>query len=405
MLKSFSNLIAGLIAVMIGYTSSVMIIIQAATAAGATPEEVGSWLLALGVGMAFTCIGLSLYYRIPILTAWSTPGAALMITALSGVPMSEAVGAFIFSAGLIILCGLTGFFEKVMNHIPKSLAAAMLAGILFQFGINIFIAMQHQIFLVSTMFVVYLIGKRLFPRFAIFLVLLVGIVIARAEGLFNLQHLHIAFSSPVFVTPSFTLSTLISVGIPLFIVTMSSQNIPGIAIINASGYRPPISPIISWTGITNLILAPFGGFSFNLAAITAAICLSKEADADPKKRYQSAVYAGVFYLLAGIFGATVVTLFLCLPKELVLAMAGLALLSTIGNSLKTAMNDETQCEPALITILVSASGISFFGIGAAFWGLVTGIFSLLILKLYKEPSINFKSIGSWMKNPIIKHHV
>jgi benzoate membrane transport protein len=387
MFKSFSNITAGLIAVMVGYTSSIVIVLEAAAAAGATPAEISSWLLALGVGTAVTGIGLSLYYRIPVMTAWSTPGAALLITSLSGVPMAEAIGVFIFSAILIILSGLTGFFEKMMKHIPQSLASAMLAGILLQFGTNIFVAMQHQFLLVCAMFVIYLMGKRLFPRYVILFVFFVGSLIASTEGLFHLGQVQIAFSAPVFTAPVFSLSTMIGIGFPLFIVTMTSQNIPGVVAIQASGYRAPISPIISWTGITNLILAPFGGYSINLAAITAAICLGPEADQDPAKRYKAAVYAGLFYFIAGLLGATVVALFTALPKELVLAIAGLALLGTIGNSLKTALENETQREPALITLLVSASGISLFGIGAAFWGLLAGIFSLVVLQLFKGRSV------------------
>lgn len=389
---SLSNITAGLVVVVVGYTSSVAIVFQAAAAVDATTEQVSSWLLALGIGMAVTCIGLSLYYRMPILTAWSTPGAALLATSLSGIPMSEAIGAFIFSALLIILSGATGFFAKVMAHIPRSLASAMLAGILLHFGTNIFVSMQHQFFLVGAIFVIYLIGKRLLPRFAILLVLLLGSLIAGMGELFRLEHFHIALSSPVFTTPAFSFSALVSVGIPLFIVTMTSQNIPGIAAMHAVGYRSPISAIVSWTGVTNLLLAPFGGFTFNLAAITAAICLGKEADYDPAKRYQAAIFAGIFYLIMGIFGATVVVLFAALPKELVSAIAGLALLGIIGDSLKMALENEAQREPALITLLVSASGISLFGIGAAFWGLIAGALSLALLKGYKNKDKNFTAI-------------
>lgn len=398
MFKSISvaNIAAGFVAVMVGFTSSVVIIFQAAAAAGATPAQVSSWLLALGIGMGATCIGLSFYYRMPILTAWSTPGAALLVTSLSGVSMSAAIGAFIFSAILIILSGVTGFFAKALIHIPKSLASAMLAGILLHFGTNIFVAMQQQRLLVCGMFITYLIGKRLFPRFVILLILLFGILMAEIQGLLHLNHFHIALSSPVFMAPTFSLATLISVGIPLFIVTMTSQNIPGVAIMQASGYQPPISSVITWTGVSNLLLAPFGGFAFNLAAITAAICLSKEADSDPAKRYKAAVYAGMFYLLVGLCGATVVALFSALPQELILAIAGLALLGTIGNSLKTALDNDVQREPALITLLVSASGVSLFGIGAAFWGLVAGVISLVLLNRYKDRS-SIASIFSLIK--------
>lgn len=380
---SLSQLTAGFVAVMVGYTSSVAIIFQAAATLGATPVQISSWLLALGVGMSVTSIGLSLYYRIPVLTAWSTPGAALLITSLSSVSMAEAIGAFIFSALLIILSGVTGFFEKVITRIPRSLASAMLAGILLHFGTNAFAAMQQQFVLVFLMFITYLLSKRFLPRFAILIVLLIGIATAKMQGLLQFEQLHVALSSPVFTMPVFSLPVLFSIGIPLFIVTMTSQNIPGVAVMNAAGYHPKISPMISVTGIANLILAPFGGYALNLAAITAAICMSKEADADPTKRYKAAVYAGIFYLIAGLFGATVVALFAALPHELIVGIAGLALLGTIGSSIQTALADDAQREPALITLLVSASGVSLFGIGAAFWGLIAGIISFAFLKKYQ----------------------
>ena len=380
---SLTNITAGLVAVVVGFTSSVAIIFQAASASGANFAEMSSWLLALGIGMGITSIGLSLYYRIPILIAWSTPGAALLASSLSGVPLPQVIGAFTFSAILILLAGVSGLFERAMRYIPKSLASAMLAGILLHFGINVFISMQNQFNLAFTMFIAYLIGKRFFPRYAIIQVLLLSILIGSIEGLFHLQHFHITLSSPVFIMPSFSWHVLISIGIPLFIVTMTSQNIPGITIMRASGYNPPVSSIISWTGISNLLIAPFGGFALNMAAITAAICLSKEADPDPTNRYKASIYAGIFYLIVGLFGATVVTLFAALPKELVLVLAGLALFGTIGASLQSALEDEAQREPALITLLVSASGISFCGISAAFWGLVAGILALIFLNLFK----------------------
>lgn len=386
MLKYFSlsNMVAGFVAVMVGFTGSALLVFQAATSAGASPAEVSSWLFALGMSMALTCIGLSFYYRVPILTGWSTPGAALLATSLTGVTMPEAIGAFVFAAFLTVVAGFTGLFEKAIKHIPRSLTSAMLAGILIHFGMNIFTAMQNQFTLIGTMVATYLIGKRCFPRYVIIIVLLVGVVLAELMGLFNLQNFHITLATPIFTFPVFTLSTLVSIGIPLFIVTMTSQNIPGIAVLHASGYHPPISPIISWTAVTNLLLAPLGSYAICLAAITAAICTSKEADANPENRYRSTVFAGICWFFIGIFGATIVTLFFAFPKELILAIAGLALLSTIGNSLKVALEEETQREPALITILVSASGFTLFGIGAAFWGLIAGIVSSMLLNWGKK---------------------
>jgi len=390
---SFSNITAGFIAVMVGFTSSAVLVFQAATTAGASPAEISSWIFALGMSMATTCIGLSLYYRTPILTGWSTPGAALLVTSLTGVSMPEAIGAFIFAALLSVLTGVTGIFEKIITHIPRALTSAMLAGILIHFGMNVFIAMQQQFVLIAAMLITYLIGKRAFPRYVIIFVLLVGVLIAEIEGLFQLDNLHLTLAYPIFTFPVFNLSTILSVGIPLFFVTLTSQNIPGVAVLNASGYYPPISPIISWTSLVNLLLAPFGSYSISLAALTAAICTSKEADIDPKNRYKATIFAGICWLLIAIFGATIVTLFFAFPKELVLAIAGLALLGTIANSLKTALEEETQREPALITVLVCASGITLLGIGAAFWGLVAGILSSMVLNWRKRALVSVAKIA------------
>jgi len=380
---SFSNMAAGFVAVLVGFTSSAVLVFQAAATSGATPAETSSWLFALGMSMAITCIGLSLRYRVPVLIGWSTPGAALLVTSLSGVSMPEAIGAFLFSAFLTILVGITGFFEKTIEHIPRSLTSAMLAGILIHFGMNIFIAMQHQLLLIGAMLMTYLLGKRAFPRYVIIIVLLVGILIAELQGLFKLDHFQFGVTTPIFTFPKFSLSTIFSVSIPLFIVTMTSQNIPGVAVLNASGYHPPISKIISFTGLINFLLAPFGSYSICLAALTGAICTSKEADINPANRYKATIFAGICWFLIGLFGATIVTVFFAFPQEIILAIAGLALLSTIGNSLKIALEEDSEREAALITILVSASGISFFGIGAAFWGLIAGVIASLVLNYRK----------------------
>lgn len=390
---SFSHMVAGFVAVMVGFTSSAVLVFQAATTAGASPAEVSSWLFALGMSMALSCIGLSLYYRVPILTGWSTPGAALLVTSLTGVSMPEAIGAFLIAALLTIVTGATGIFEKAVKHIPKSLTSAMLAGILIQFGMNIFVAMQHQFVLISAMLLMYLIGKRAFPRFVIIFVLLIGILVAELQGLFHLDNFHLSLAMPIFVPPAFSLAAFFSIAIPLFIVTMTSQNIPGVAVLHASGYKPPISSVISWTGIINFLLAPFGSYSICLAAITAAICTSKEADLNPDNRYRSTVFAGICWMLIGLFGATIVAVFSAFPRELIVGIAGLALLGTIGNSLKTALEADTQREPALITLLVSASGISFLGIGAAFWGLLAGIVSASILTWESKKQSAIAQVG------------
>lgn len=368
-----SHLSAGFIAVLVGYTSSAVIVFQAASAAGAGPAEISSWLWALGLGMAATSIGLSLYYRAPVLTAWSTPGAALLVTALAGVPISEAIGTFLFSSLLITLCGIFGWFDVIMRRVPRALAGAMLAGVLLRFGMELFTSLETQPVLVATMLLAYLVIRRFIPRYVIALTLLVGLLLAGLQGSIHFEAVSLQFAQPIFTAPSFSLASLIGIGLPLFIVTMASQNIPGIAVLRANGYQTPASPVIAATGITGLVLAPFGGFAFNLAAITAAICMSPDADPRPERRYMAAVWAGLFYLLTGILGATVAALFAAFPHELVAAIAGLALIGTIANSLAGALQIEHERDAALITFLVTASGMSLFGVGSAFWGLVIGI--------------------------------
>jgi len=375
---NLSHISAGFIAVLVGYTSSAAIVFQAAKAAGAGPAQISSWLLALGLGMGVTCIGLSLKYRSPVLTAWSTPGAALLATSLTGLPMSEAIGVFLFASALITLCGVTGWVEALMKRVPHSLAAAMLAGVLLRFGLQVFVSMQSQLGLVALMLVIYFAGRKLKSRYTVPLTFLAGLAWAAFAGLIHFEAVTLTVSQPIFTWPTFSLASTIGVGIPLFIVTMASQNVPGIAVLRANGYQTPVSPLIGWTGFTGLLLAPFGGFPFNLAAITAAICMSPEADHDPQRRYLAAVWAGVFYLITGLLGATVVSLFTALPHELVAAIAGIALLGTIGNSLGGALHEERERDAALVTFLVTASGLALVGVGSAFWGLLFGLAALKI---------------------------
>ena len=377
---SLSAIAAGFVTVLVGLASSAVIVFQAAQSLGASPEEISSWMWALGLGMGLTCIGLSLRYRMPVVTAWSTPGAAMLIGSVAGLPLSDAIGAFLMSALLIAASGFSGFFERMISRIPASLASGMLAGVLLRFGIDAFAAMKTQLGMVLTMFAVYLLARRLLPRYAVILTLLVGIAFAAGLGLLRVDGLSLQLAKPVFTTPTFSLAAIVGIALPLFIVTMASQNVPGVAVIRASGYAIPISPVVGWTGLVNLLLAPFGAFALNLAAITAAICMGREAHEDAARRYVAAIAAGVFYVVVGLFGATVAALFAAFPKELILAIAGIALLGTIGNSLAAALRDEAEREPALVTFLVTASGLSLAGIGSAFWGLLAGVVTLLVLR-------------------------
>ena len=377
---SLSAIAAGFVTVLVGFASSAVIVFQAAQSLGASPEEISSWMWALGLGMGLTCIGLSLRYRMPVVTAWSTPGAAMLIGSVAGLPLSDAIGAFLMSALLIAASGFSGLFERMISRIPVSLASGMLAGVLLRFGIDAFAAMETQLGMVLTMFAVYLLARRLLPRYAVILTLLVGIAFAAGLGLLRVDGLSLQLAKPVFTTPTFSLAAIVGIALPRFIVTMASQNVPGVAVIRASGYAIPISPVVGWTGLVNLLLAPFGAFALNLAAITAAICMGREAHEDAARRYVAAIAAGVFYVVVGLFGATVAALFAAFPKELILAIAGIALLGTIGNSLAAALRDEAEREPALVTFLVTASGLSLAGIGSAFWGLLAGVVTLLVLR-------------------------
>jgi benzoate membrane transport protein len=377
---SVSAVAAGFVTVLVGFASSAVIVFQAAGAVGASTAQVGSWILALGVGMGLTCALLSLRYRVPVVTAWSTPGAALLVTSAAGLSIQEATGAFLLSALLITLCGFSGWFERVMDRLPLAIAAGMLAGVLLRFGLALFTAMSTRLALSLGMLAAYLLARRLTPRYAVIAALLVGGSIALAQGLLHVDAVRLSLARPVWVTPRFTPGAIIGVAIPLFAVTMASQNVPGVAVIRASGYRVPISPLIGWTGLANLALAPIGGFALNLAAITAAICMGPEAHEDPKRRYVAAVAAGVFYFVIGLFGSTVVSVFTAFPPELVAGIAGLALLATIGGALASAVREENQREAALVTFLTTASGVTLAGIGSAFWGLVLGVVTLLITR-------------------------
>ncbi|OYT85476.1 MAG: hypothetical protein CFE50_05460 [Pseudomonas sp. PGPPP4] len=371
--------VAGFVAMLVGYTSSLVLMFQAGQNAGLSSGQISSWIWALSIGMALTTIGLSLKYRTPIVIAWSTPGAALLVTSLPSVPYSDAIGAFVLCAVLLALCGITGSVDRLLRRVPPALAAALLAGILFRIGIEICAAAQHQTALVLGMALAYLVAKRLWPRYCVLVALVAGLLLAAGLGLLDFHSLRLELAMPVWTTPTFSLAATIGIAIPLFVVAMASQNMPGIAVLRTDGYAVPASPLIATTGLASLLLAPFGSHGINLAAISAAICTGPQAHEDASKRYTAAVWCGLFYGIAGLFGATLAALFASLPGELVISVAALALLGSIMNGLHGALADPGQREPALITFLVTASGLTLGGIGSAFWGLVAGLLASLLL--------------------------
>ena len=385
---SASALVAGFVTVLVGLTSSIAIVFQAAQNFGATPAQVSSWVWSIGIGVGLCCWLPSLWWRKPVVMAWSTPGAAVLATAgaTGAFTMNEAIGAFVLSAVLIILVGVTGWFERLMNRIPVAIASALLAGVLTRFGLDAFAAAQTNTWLVVTMLLAYLVGRRWLPRYAVMATLAAGIVVALAQHQINWSAVQPGLTFPVFTMPAFSLQAAISLALPLFVVTMASQNLPGVAVIRGTGYDLPISKLISITGLATLVLAPFGGYAINLAAITAAICMGPESHPDKARRYTAAVVCGVIYVLIGCFGVVIAGLLTAFPHELVVAIAGIALLGTIGNGLYMAMQSEQYREAALITFLVAVSGVAIAGIGSAFWGVVAGSLALFVQHYGKRPT-------------------
>lgn len=383
---SVSAVVAGFVATLVGFTGSVALIFQAARNLSATPEQTASWLWALGMGMAVTSIVLSRVYRMPVMIAWSTPGAAVIAGAAADghLTLPQATGAFLVSAVFLTAAGFSGGFEKIMKRLPLPLASALLAGVLSRFALDAFSAVPTNPGLILTMFGAWLLGRNFWPRANVPVMLVVGVAIAVLQGRFHGESVPWQITGPVWVTPEFPIGAMVGVALPLFIVTMASQNLPGVAVFQAHGYRPPISKILGWTGVANVIVAPFGGYTLNLAAITAAFCMGPDVHPDTRKRYVAAMAAGFFYGVIGLFGATLTGLFTAFPHELVLALAGFALLGTIGSGLASATADERYREASVVSYFVVLSGVSFGGIGSAFWGIVVGLAVVGVAKIAKS---------------------
>ncbi|MDM2848057.1 benzoate/H(+) symporter BenE family transporter [Citrobacter sp. Cpo074] len=378
------TVLSGFVAVLVGYASSAAIIWQAALAAGATTGQIAGWMTALGLAMGVSTLALTLWYRAPVLTAWSTPGAALLVTGLQGVSIQDAIGVFIVANALIVLCGITGLFARLMKIIPHSLASAMLAGILLRFGLQAFNSLNSELILCGSMLLAWLVLKVIAPRYAVIAAMLVGIAIALVKGDIVTDGVNLSPVLPAFTAPHFSLAHSISIALPLFLVTMASQNAPGIATMKASGYSLPVSPLIVFTGLLALLFSPFGVYSICIAAITAAICQSPEAHPDANRRWLAAAAAGVFYILAGVFGSSITGLMAALPVSWIQMLAGLALLGTISGSLFQALHNEAERDAAIVTFLVTASGLTVLGVGSAFWGLIVGGICYSVLTLFRR---------------------
>ena len=371
--------VAGLISVIVNYGGTFILVFQAAKMAGLSPELTASWVWSISIGVGITGIILSWWARAPIITAWSTPAAAFLVTALVAVPYSEAIGAYLLSAAAFVVLGWSGYFEKLIRFIPASIAAGLLAGILLQFGIGAFSSMTVDPILVGLLVLVYIVLKRFTARYAVVGILLLGIILLLLQTRIDLSGVQLSFATPVFTMPTFSFNALLSVALPLFLITLTGQYMPGMLVLRNDGFKTSANPIITVTGLGSLLMAPFGSHAFNLAAITAAICTGKESHEDPSKRWIAGIVAGLFYILVGLFGVTFAAIFMALPETFIMTLAGLALLGTIGGSLANALAEPKTREAALITFLAATANINLFGIGGAFWGLIIGLIAYVIL--------------------------
>lgn len=372
-------IVAGLISVTVNYGGTFILVFQAAKVAGLSPELTASWVWSVSIGVGLTGLLLSWRYREPIITAWSTPAAAFLVTALATTPYAEAVGAYMVSAAAFVALGISGYFEKVIRMIPPAIASGLLAGILLQFGIGAFGSVGIDPLLAGLLISSYVVLKRLSARYAVVGILVLGLVFLLGQGRVDLSGLQLQFAAPVFTMPEFSLNALLSVALPLFLITLTGQYMPGMLVLRNDGFKTSANPIVTVTGLGSLLMAPFGSHAFNIAAITAAIATGKEAHEDPSRRWIAGIAAGSFYVLVGVFGVTLAAVFMAFPATFITTLAGLALLGTIGGSLAGAMADPTSREAALITFLASAANIKLLGIGGAFWGLVIGLIAFLCL--------------------------
>lgn len=372
-------IVAGLISVIVNYGGTFILVFQAAKIAGLSPELTASWVWSVSIGVGVTGLMLSWHFREPIITAWSTPAAAFLVTALATTPYAEAVGAYIISALAFVVLGLSGTFEKVIRLIPASIASGLLAGILLQFGIGAFGGATIDPLLVGGLIVAYVLLKRFTARYAVVGILVLGIGFLLVQGRVDFSNLSLTLAAPVFTMPVFSLNALLSVALPLFLITLTGQYMPGMLVLRNDGFKTSANPIVTVTGLGSLIMSPFGSHAFNIAAITAAIATGREAHEDPRKRWIAGIAAGCFYVLVGVFGVTLAAVFMAFPATFITTLAGLALLGTIGGSLAGALADPKTREAALITFLASAANINLLGIGGAFWGLVIGLVAYILL--------------------------
>ena len=378
---SVTAVFAGFITFLIGISVSSVLVIQAAQILGATEAQISSWFWALGLSIGFSGLVLSWKFKYPVATSWSTAGLALIIATGSGYSINQAIGAFLISGVLTALLGFLGIFDKLLKYLPQSLTSAMLAGVLLQFGIAIFTSMQTDFNLILLLLTIYFVSKKVLPRYCIVITLIFGLIITPYFVEFELPAVQLSWTVPVWVNPEFHWSNIVGLALPLFVINMASQYLPGLAMIKSYGFKPNVNQLVGWTGITQALFAPFGAFATNIAAISAAVCLDDQSHPDQNKRYIAGMACGLFYILMGIFAATLTSILISFPQVFMIALAGIALFATISHNIAIAFKDENNRDAVLVTFLFTASGIQFFGIGSAFWGLLFGYLIYLLFKV------------------------
>lgn len=378
---SIPAVFAGFMTFLIGISVSSVLVIQAAQILGANKAQISSWFWALGLSIGLSGLILSWKFKYPVATSWSTAGLALIIATGSGYSLNEAIAAFMISGVITAILGFLGAFERILNYIPQTLTSAMLAGVLLKFGIQVFGTLQTHWGFILALLTSYIVLKKALPRYCIVITVIIGFAICPLFMQFHIPNLNFALTQPIWISPNFTLQSLLGLAIPLFIINMASQYLPGIAMIKSYGYQPHVRQLVGWTGIAQTMFAPFGAFSSNIAAISAAVSLDEQAHPDPQKRYIAGVSCGFFYIVMGLFASTLTTLLISFPSVFIVALAGIALFATIGHNISIAFQKVDEREAALMTFLFSASGVQFFGIGSAFWGLLFGYVVYRIFRL------------------------
>ena len=373
--KSFTwgATLSGLLIVLISSTGPIAILFQAAAAGNFTDKQLSTWLFTIFTGSGIFGLVLTLRFRMPIIGAWAAATTALLVTGLTEHSYAEVLGAYVISSVALVIVGTTGVFGKLISLIPRPVVMAMLSGVLFRFGVEVFASLKTDAWLGLSMILVYFICKRYKFRAPIVPALIAGLFVCLLERELVNPKIHLGITTPYWTTPQFTIGSIVTLSIPIFLMVMTTQNATGVAVLINSGYQAPANDIVKVGGWISLITAPFGNSGVNISAMTAAIATQKDADPNPKTRYFAGVSCGLFYILLGFFGSTVMGLYGRLPEVLLAVLAGLALIPVIGSSTNEALEDPQYREAGLVTILITISGISAIGLGAPFWGLVGGV--------------------------------